>query len=1005
MNSFIENITLDETNEEFKSALEFVSHTDKTVYLTGKAGTGKTTFLKYLQKSTSKKTIILAPTGVAAINANGQTINSFFQLPFAPFVLNDKRLRISMEIDDTNDTTIYSTFKYKDDKKHIIKQLELLIIDEVSMVRCDTLDVIDRILRVFRKKMFLPFGGVQVILIGDTFQLPPIAKFEQWEILKNNYDSPFFFSSKVFIENKPIYIEFKKIYRQKEQEFIDLLNKIRTNQINEIELNELNKKYNPSFISSSTDNHIILSTTNYEVNKTNATKLDELDTIAKMYQGELTGVFPKDSKGDFVLPTEINLQLKVGAQVMILKNDAANVKKYFNGKIGKIDSLEENTVIVQFDDESKVEIEKANWSNIQYTWNKDQQNIVANEIGTFTQYPLRLAWAITVHKSQGLTFEKVYADLGAAFEDGQIYVALSRCTSLNGLVLKSKILRERITTNKKVIEFAKTETPHTLIVEELISGKADYYYRKASEDIKNLNFKEAYNSFTKAIKFRNDIESDAFRKYFIVTAYKLAAYKLKHEKLYQNFEKIRGVYEESKASLISIEKENFELKQKLDEQLRKNEILEENNKININDSYNTKQLEIKINLLETSNYNLTLEIKQQKDVVKNLIHASKNKDVAEFISKNVLYENSLRGFRARKEWFDSLDKNCRNNIGLDNVKYYKELLNILNDKIELSVDSIENLEPLKYLTKLTSLKLKELHGFDDYGNSKHDITYCNPIDLNPVSYLSNLEELELSSFTLNDISPVKYLYNLKQLSITFLTSLDSGGYTIYSDFHSLQENTKLERLKIIACNLRSIPRLSNYENIIELNLATNEINDIKQLWRFTNIEKLNLSNNKSLENFYYFENFSRLTSLNLSNTKFVDLAKISTLILLKNLYLSKTDIRTIESICNLKSLEILDLSENKIEDLNPLENLTNLKRIQLRKMICEIDLKPIVSLFNLSDLYLDGNENIDVESLSKMRQLKILSLLDCKLSEEVQKKLRLSLPDCKITFEQVWYPY
>lgn len=613
MNIFIDNITLDETNEEFKSALEFVSHTDKTVYLTGKAGTGKTTFLKYLREITSKKTIILAHTGVASINAGGQTINSFFQLPFGPFVLNDKRLRIRKNLGDTDDTTIFSTFKYREDKKNIIEQLELLIIDEISMVRCDTLDVIDRILRVFRKKPYLPFGGVQVILIGDTFQLPPIAKFEQWEILKHYYESPFFFSSKVFKENKPIYIEFKKIYRQKEQEFIDLLNKIRTNQINEIELNELNKKYNPLFSSSSLDNHIILSTTNNEVNQTNATKLEELGTITKTFQGELTGVFPKDSKGDFVLPTEQNLQLKVGAQVMILKNDTGELKKYFNGKIGKVESLEENKIIVQFSDESKVQIEKATWNNIQYSWNKEAEKIQEKIVGTFIQYPLRLAWAITVHKSQGLTFENVYADLGTAFEDGQVYVALSRCTSLNGLVLKSKISRDKITTNKKVLEFAKTETPHTLIVEELISGKADYFYRKANDEIKALNFREAYNNFSKAIKFRNDIESDAFKKYFIVTASKLASYKLKHENEHQAFDKILEVYKVSKSSLLNLENEHSVLKIKIDEQNKIIKLLLDNeNEANIK----LKKLEDKINELTIidpkyileNNRNLVIEI-------------------------------------------------------------------------------------------------------------------------------------------------------------------------------------------------------------------------------------------------------------------------------------------------------------------------------------------------------------------------------------------------------------
>lgn len=528
----IDNIELDETNVEFNYASDFVRHTDRLVYLTGKAGTGKTTFLKYLKETTTKNVVILAPTGVAAINAGGQTIHSFFQLPFGPFVINDKRLRTSKDIDETDETTIYNTFKYRDNKRAILEELELLIIDEISMVRCDTLDVIDRILRVFRKTPYLPFGGVQVILIGDTFQLPPIADLEQWEILKDFYDSPFFFSSKVVKDNKPIYIELKKIYRQKEHEFIDLLNKIRVNQITDIELNKLNQKYNPAFSDSGSDNHIILSTTNAQVNQTNTTKLGELKSELKIFEGEITGTFQKDIRGNYVLPTELNLNLKVGAQVMILKNDTGKFKQYFNGKIGKVSSLDKDKIIVEFSNQQKVQIEKASWNNVQYTWNQEKRKIEEKIIGTFTQYPLRLAWAITVHKSQGLTFENVYADLGSAFEDGQVYVALSRCISYNGLILKSQIHRSKIKTNPKVIEFAKTETPSTLIVQELNSGKADFYYKKVREEIKALNFANAYDNFVKAVKFRNDIETDLFKKYFTISAERLSSHinKYKSEK-------------------------------------------------------------------------------------------------------------------------------------------------------------------------------------------------------------------------------------------------------------------------------------------------------------------------------------------------------------------------------------------------------------------------------------------------------------------------------------------
>ena len=691
----IDNIELDENNAEFNYASEFVKHTDKLVYLTGKAGTGKTTFLKSLKSNTSKNTVILAPTGVASINAGGQTIHSFFHLPFGPFVVNDKRLRTSKELGDLDDTTIYSTFKYRDEKKIIIEQLELLIIDEISMVRCDTLDVIDNILRVFRKKPFLPFGGVQVILIGDTFQLPPIADFAQWEILKNYYESPFFFSSKIVCENKPIYIELKKIYRQKEQEFIDLLNKIRVNQINELELNDLNKKYNPTFSSDGIDNHIILSTTNAQVNLTNATKLDELKSDTKIFEGEVKGIFPKDSKGTFVLPTEQNLHLKIGAQVMILKNDSGGIKRYFNGKIGKISSLDDDKIIVEFSDEDKVQIEKTSWNNIQYIWNKEKRKIEETTIGTFTQYPLRLAWAITVHKSQGLTFERVYADLGSAFEDGQVYVALSRCTSMSGLVLKSQIPRNKIRTNNKVLEFAKTETPSTLIVEELNSGKADYFYRRIREDIKTLNFNEAYNNFIKALKFRNDIETEIFKKYFVTTANKFISYKSKQELLFTDYQEIKSEKEEIKAKLLINENENIEFKNKIEEQNRGLKILLEKTrdyeKLVENELNKTKKLNDEIVQLKTENEkykseNLTYKTEiQHLENKKNELKKIKETKVLELnlLSKENIklenkisnFENEIIGLKTKQNILE--DINRKNEIEIERqkkLKWYQKLI-------------------------------------------------------------------------------------------------------------------------------------------------------------------------------------------------------------------------------------------------------------------------------------------------------------------------------------------
>lgn len=532
MTNIVDNIELDKSNIEFNNAAEFIRHTDKLVYLTGKAGTGKTTFLKYIKETTDKNTVILAPTGVAAINAGGVTIHSFFQIPFGPFVPNDSRLR-TRATDAENQETIYTSFQYRKEKRQIIENLELLIIDEISMVRADVLDVIDRLLKVYRNKPHLPFGGVQVILIGDTFQLPPIADKEQWAILSQFYKTPFFFSSKIIEENTPVYIELKKIYRQSEQDFIDLLNRVRVSKVTTNDLDVLNAKYDPSFSANESD-YIILATHNRIVDETNQRKLNELKTEAFSYEANVTGTFPEKHK-----PTDHNLKLKVGAQIMFIKNDTSEAKAYYNGKIGKIKELEEASIIVVFDDASEVEIERGIWYNIRYSYNKEQRKIVEEVEGTFEQFPIRLAWAITVHKSQGLTFEKVIADLGAAFAPGQVYVALSRCTSFSGLVLKSELHNYAIKTDPRVIEFAKNETPGTLISEQLNTGKADFYYKKAREEFGTGNIESAFDFLKRALKYRNDLNTDTFEKFIEVQGQRLLNFKGKYYSIHEKLELIQ----------------------------------------------------------------------------------------------------------------------------------------------------------------------------------------------------------------------------------------------------------------------------------------------------------------------------------------------------------------------------------------------------------------------------------------------------------------------------------
>lgn len=444
------NIEIDEFNTEFNLAADLVFKTNKLIYLTGKAGSGKTTFLKYITQITNKKAVVLAPTGVAALNAGGQTIHSFFKIAPSVYVPNDFRLRSVASPEDEDGRTIYDFFKYRKNHKSLIQSMELLIIDEVSMVRCDLLDVIDRLLRVFREKENLPFGGVQVLLIGDAYQLPPIAQGEHWEILKQYYKTPFFFDSFVVRQNEPIYIELKKIYRQQDPKFIDLLNKVRLNNVDNADLELLNSRFLPAVFKNDNNNFITIATHNRIVDETNEKKLNELKSKLFKFEATINGDFPNS-----MYPTEKVLSLKVGSQIMFIRNDLE--RKYYNGKIGKVSKLEEDSISVLLEDGKEINVDRYLWNNIRYNWNASEKKIEEDIIGEFMQFPIKLAWSVTVHKCQGLTFENVIADLSGAFSAGQVYVALSRCTSLEGLVLKSRITRKVIITDPNVIKFTELE--------------------------------------------------------------------------------------------------------------------------------------------------------------------------------------------------------------------------------------------------------------------------------------------------------------------------------------------------------------------------------------------------------------------------------------------------------------------------------------------------------------------------------------------------------------------
>lgn len=442
----------DPANEIFQLAVKFVNQTEKHLFLTGKAGTGKTTFLKHIRDNCFKRMIVLAPTGVAAINAGGVTIHSFFQLPFGPFIANHKT-GWNEQQNISNHSTLFKNMRFTSEKRKLIEELEMIIIDEVSMMRCDTLDAIDHVLRYFRKRPHLPFGGVQMIYIGDLYQLPPVIKNEEWDLMKDHYNSPFFFDAQAIRELMPLYIELKKIYRQSETRFIDILNNIRNNRAQLDDLELLHTYYNPDFIPPKDDSYIVLTSHNAKADHINKRELDKLPGNAACFTGAIDGEF-----SDKALPAEMNLYLKQGAHIMFLKNDKGEKRRYFNGKIGIISRLTDEKIFVTFPgNEHEMEIEKEKWSNIKYRLNEETNKPEEEEIGTFSQYPIRLAWAITIHKSQGLTFEKAIIDAGASFAAGQVYVALSRLTSLDGLVLYSRIAPDNISTDPQVISFTQNE--------------------------------------------------------------------------------------------------------------------------------------------------------------------------------------------------------------------------------------------------------------------------------------------------------------------------------------------------------------------------------------------------------------------------------------------------------------------------------------------------------------------------------------------------------------------
>ena len=522
----LQHIDLD--NPEFQDAWSVIRKTHRSVFLTGKAGTGKSTFLKYICANTTKNHIVLAPTGIAAVNVGGQTMHSFFKIPFKPMVPDDP--------DYANPTRMRKMLRYTKEKVKLIRELELIIIDEISMVRADIIDFVDRVLRVYSGNMREPFGGKQLLLVGDIFQLEPVVTHDTRDILRRYYKNFFFFNARAFAQINLVAIELRKIYRQSDNDFIALLDRIRINRASSTDIARLNQRCNPDYHEVNDDFVITLATRRDTVDSINDDHMKALKTPEYVYEGAIEGDFPENS-----LPTAYNLALKEGAQVIFIRNDKEG--RWCNGTIARITKLTDTRVYVALENGKEMAVEREIWENMQYTYNEKEKKVEEKVLGSFSQIPIKPAWALTVHRSQGLTFNKVVIDFaGGAFTGGQTYVALSRCTSLEGITLLKPLSERDIIVSMAVVDFSRQFNNRQIIDEAMEHERANQLYRRVVHAFENQEFEDCVSCFADAMKIRDNLQNPAVKR---LISRKLNTFK----KQVLTIERLKQVIESQKKTL------------------------------------------------------------------------------------------------------------------------------------------------------------------------------------------------------------------------------------------------------------------------------------------------------------------------------------------------------------------------------------------------------------------------------------------------------------------------